>query len=164
MAEHLTTALQGYLPRLASGALVLLLTLVIAAIVRKGVEHWIRRADPEAAVFISKALFVALVIAGGLLALGRLGVHIAALATLAGAFGLAASLSLQDVAKNIVAGLYLLIERPFQMGDQITVSSFTGRVAVVSLRTTTLDAEDGQQVLVPNTMIMSQVVLKKAKT
>ncbi|MGA9347948.1 MAG: mechanosensitive ion channel domain-containing protein [Anaerolineae bacterium] len=94
-------------------------------------------------------------------ALGMSGVHIATLATLMGALGLAISLSLQDVAKNVVAGLYLLVERPFKRGDQIAVRTFTSQVEGIDLRTTTLRTADGQQVIVPNTVILSEVVLKK---
>jgi len=95
-------------------------------------------------------------------ALAALGVHIAALATVVGALGLALSLSLQDTAKNLVAGLYLLAEHPFHVGDQITVRTFTGRVEIIDMRTTTLRTEDGQQVIVPNTIIMSEVIVKQS--
>ncbi|MFN2185496.1 MAG: mechanosensitive ion channel domain-containing protein, partial [Anaerolineae bacterium] len=60
-----------------------------------------------------------------------------------------------------VAGLYLLMERPFESGDQLTVQSFSGRVEAIDLRTTTLTAEDGRKVIVPNTVVLSQVVLRQ---
>jgi len=85
----------------------------------------------------------------------------APLATLIGAFGLAISLALHDTARNFVAGLYLLIERPLRMGDQIIIRSFTGRVELIGLRTTTLRAEDDEQIMMPNIMIMSEIVTKK---
>jgi small-conductance mechanosensitive channel len=112
-------------------------------------------------LFASRVTYVGVLIGGVLLALGVSGIHIAALATLMGALGLAVSLSLQDVAKNFVAGLYLLMERPFKRGDQITVRTFTGRVEAIDLRTTTLYTDDGQHVIVPNTIIMSEIVLKQ---
>jgi small conductance mechanosensitive channel len=84
------------------------------------------------------------------------------MATLIGALGLAVSLSLQDTAKNLVAGLYLLAERPFHVGDQITVRTFTGRVEFIDMRTTTLRTDDDQQVIIPNTIIMSEVVVKQS--
>jgi small conductance mechanosensitive channel len=158
--EHLNAGFSKYLPRAASAAVILLLSLGVALAARKIVELVLRRANPEAEIFLGRATFIGVLVGGALVALGATGMHIAALVTLLGAFGLAVSLSLQDVAKNVVAGLYLLMERPFRMGDQITVLTFTGRVEAIGLRTVILRTEAGQQVLVPNTIVLSEVVMK----
>ena len=159
--EQLSAGLQNHLSRLITAGVVLVLGLAVAFIARRIVHHLLRRADPEAGLFASRMTYIGVLIAACLLALGVSGVHIAALATLLGALGLAVSLSLQDVAKNVVAGLYLLVERPFRRGDQIMVRTFTGQVEVIDLRTTTLRTDDGQQVIVPNTIIMSEVILRQ---
>jgi small conductance mechanosensitive channel len=159
--DRLSAELGVYLSRLVSATAILLLGFGAAFVARKIVDRLLRRTDPSAAVFFSKMTFISVLIVGLLLALGVLGLHIAALATLMGAFGLAFSLSLQDVAKNVVAGLYLLLERPFQLEDQLTVRTFTGQVKMISLRTTMLVMEDGQQVIVPNTVVLSEVVLRQ---
>jgi small conductance mechanosensitive channel len=159
--DSLAAELTSYLPRLASAAVIVLLSVGVAMAARRIVGRVLRRADPEAELFLSRVTLIGVLIGGALLALGVTGVHIAALATLVGALGLAVSLSLQDVAKNVVAGLYLLMERPFQAGNQITIRDFSGRVQAVGLRTMTLVTEDGQQVLVPNTIVLSEVVLKQ---
>jgi small-conductance mechanosensitive channel len=52
------------------------------------------------------------------------------------------------------------MERTFQLWDQITVRTFTGQVTMIGLRTTMLATEDGQQVIMPNTIVLSEVVLK----
>jgi small conductance mechanosensitive channel len=158
--DLLSAELCMYLSRLASAAAILLLGLGAAYFARKIVDRLFRRADLSAAIFFSKMTFISVLVVGFLLAPGVLGLHIAALATLMGALGLAFSLSLQDVAKNVVAGLYLLMERLFQLGDQITVRTFTGHVKMIGLRTTMLATEDGQQVIMPNTIVLSEVVLK----
>ena len=158
---NLVAELLNYLPHLASGVLVLLLSIALAVLVRKVVRWLLRRADSEVLLFTSRATYIGVLVGGALLALSVSGLHIAALATLIGATGLAVSLSLQDVARNFVAGLYLLMERPFRRGDRIVVRTFTGRVEGIDLRTTTLRTDDGQQVIVPNTIIMSEVVLKQ---
>jgi small-conductance mechanosensitive channel len=159
--EHLTTTLLNYLPHLISAGVILLFSFVGAIIVRKVVGRLLFRADPAAQRFACQVAYVAALIGGGLLALAVSGLHIAALATLIGALGLAVSLSLQDVAKNFVAGLYLVIERPFKRGDRITVRSFSGQVEVIDLRTTTLRTDEGHQVILPNTIIMSEIILKQ---
>src|ERR687885_86199 len=52
--------------------------------------------------------------------------------------GLAASLALQDVLKNFVAGVYLLVERPFRIGEWIKVRDYVGAVETIDVRTTVL--------------------------
>ena len=81
---------------------------------------------------------MAVVVLGVLLALTALGVYGMAIATLVGAMGLAISLSLQDVARNLVAGFYLRLEHQFGPGDRIILKGETGEIAFVGLRTTLL--------------------------
>jgi small conductance mechanosensitive channel len=154
--------LKATLPHLIPASGILVLGFLLAWIARLLVSRLVRRLEPQAGRFAGRATYIAVLLGAALLALGVDGVHIAALATLMGAFGLAVSLSLQDVAKNIVAGLYLLMERPFESGDQVTVQSFSGQVEGIDLRATTLTAEDGRQVIVPNTVVLSQIVLKQS--
>ena len=162
LLAKLIADLKTYLPHLISAVAILVLGFFLAWIARLLVSRFVRRVDPQAGRFAGRATYIGVLLGAGLLALGVAGVHVAALATLIGALGLAVSLSLQDVAKNIVAGLYLLMERPFESGDQVTVQSFSGQVQGIDLRTTTLTAEDGRQVIVPNTVVLSQIVLKQS--
>jgi small-conductance mechanosensitive channel len=117
---------------------------------------------PEARRFAGRMVYVATLVVAALLALAVLGVHVAALATLLGALGLAATLALQDVARNFVAGIYLLLERPFGPGDRIIVRGAAGQVIFIGLRTTLPRGDDGAEIIVPNTVILSEVVVRPA--
>jgi small-conductance mechanosensitive channel len=73
--------------------------------------------------------------------------------------GLVIGLSLQDILKNFFAGVWVLVERPFRIGDTIEVTGYVGSVEEISFRTTQLRTEDGRQVIVPNgTFMVSPVV------
>jgi small conductance mechanosensitive channel len=74
----------------------------------------------------------------------------------------AISLSLQDVLKNYVAGIYLLVEQPFKIGDQVEVKGVTGQVEGVEFRMTILRTEAGVQVLVPNNVIFTEVLTNRS--
>ncbi len=81
------------------------------------------------------------------------------------AFGLitaAISLSLQDVLKNFVAGIYLLAEEPFSNGDRLEVSGQVGAVERVNVRTTVIRNDKAEQVLVPNYEVFSKVVTNRS--
>src|SRR5687768_15265287 len=57
--------------------------------------------------------------------------------------GVVIGLSLQDILKNFVAGIWVLVERPFRIGDSIEVTGYSGVVEEISFRTTQLRTDDG---------------------
>jgi small-conductance mechanosensitive channel len=73
--------------------------------------------------------------------------------------GIVVGLSLQDILRNFFAGLWVLVERPFRIGDTIDVSGYTGLVEEISFRTTLLRTDDGRQVIVPNGDFMTKPVV-----
>jgi small-conductance mechanosensitive channel len=62
------------------------------------------------------------------------------------------------VLKNLVAGIYLLIEHPFVIGDRITVNAFSGAVEDIQLRYTALRTENDQRIFIPNSVIFTSPV------
>ncbi len=68
---------------------------------------------------------------------------------------------LQDLLKNVVAGLYILVEGPFHIGEVISTDIYTGKVEDVQLRATKLRIVSGEQVTVPNSMLFSGIVVNK---
>jgi small conductance mechanosensitive channel len=80
------------------------------------------------------------------LAPGRLSTLLAGL----GIAGVTIGFALQDVAKNFIAGILLLLTQPFEIGDTIDVSGFTGKVLAINLRSTEMREADGRFVIIPN--------------
>lgn len=75
--------------------------------------------------------------------LGELGLNVAPIVASASVLGLAIGLGAQSVVKDMVSGLFLLLEDQFGVGDSITANDVTGRVERVGLRVTTLRDEAG---------------------
>jgi small conductance mechanosensitive channel len=73
--------------------------------------------------------------------------------------GVVIGLSLQDILKNFVAGIWVLVERPFRIGDSIEVTGYSGTVEEISFRTTQLRTDDGREVIVPNGTFMTSAVV-----
>ncbi|SRR5579884_3383591 len=149
----------------------LLLALVIALIswrLASTARHWFdrvsarSRADVNLRVLLSRFFYLTLLIYGLLWALEVLGISPAAIVTSLGVFGLAIGLAIQDILKNFFAGVYLLFERPFRIGDEIGVRDHQGRVVDVGMRTTTLRTEDGLQVMIPNSIVLAEVVINRS--
>lgn len=72
--------------------------------------------------------------------------------------GLVIGLSLQDILKNFFAGIYILVERPFRIGDTIEIDGRSGVVEQIAFRTTLLRTVDGRQVIIPNGQLMTGAV------
>jgi small-conductance mechanosensitive channel len=116
------------------------------------------RVDLGTQILLKRALVITWVVATLLIVLGILGVNPAGLVALAGVFGLAFTLAVQDILKNFFSGVYLLLERPFRVGDTIRVKDQLGVVENIGVRTTLLRTADNVQVLVPNATVFGEVV------
>lgn len=71
-------------------------------------------------------------------------------------------LAFQDVLKNFIAGIYLLVERPFTIGDRVKVRDAEGSVEEVDIRTTALKSDTGVIILVPNNIIFTEIVTNRS--
>jgi small conductance mechanosensitive channel len=116
------------------------------------------RVDMGTKILIKRGLSAAYVVLTTLFVLGTLGVNPTGLVAVAGAVGLAFSLAIQDILKNFFSGVYLLLERPFRVGDTIMIKEQLGVVENIGVRTTVLRTEDNVQVLVPNAVVFTEVV------
>lgn len=75
------------------------------------------------------------------------------------AAGVGVGLAAQDVLKNIIGGLVVLLDRPFQVGDLIDVGEHHGEVVDLALRTTVIRTRDDTMAVIPNADMMRQPVL-----
>jgi potassium efflux system protein len=73
-----------------------------------------------------------------------------------GALGVGIGLGLQSIVNNLVSGVILAIERPIQVGDFIEVSSVSGRVKEIGIRSSRISTQDGAEVIIPNGDMLSQ--------
>lgn len=101
----------------------------------------------------------AIVTIGIIFAIGRLGVHWNQLQWMAAAFTVGLGFGLQEIFANFVSGLIVLFERPFRVGDVISIGDVDGSVARIRTRATTLIDWDNKEVIVPNkTFITDRMV------
>jgi small conductance mechanosensitive channel len=64
----------------------------------------------------------------------------------------------QDIFKNFLAGILILIQRPFHINDQIIVGDYEGTVEQIDIRTTRLRTYDGERILIPNAQVFASSV------
>ena len=64
----------------------------------------------------------------------------------------------QDIFKNFLAGIILLIEEPFRLGDEVEIGDFKGKIENISIRTTKIRTYNGEMVLLPNSTVFTDAV------
>lgn len=106
--------------------------------------------DAGARYAITSVLRYAIVGVGALVGFGLLGLRWSQLQWLAAALSVGLGFGLQEIFANFVSGLILLFERPFRVGDVITVGSLSGRVTRIRTRATTILDSDNREIVVPN--------------
>ena len=111
------------------------------------------RAATLGAVLRSLAGFAVWVLAG-ITVLGEIGINLAPLVASAGIAGVALGFGAQSLVKDFLAGLFILIEDQFGVGDVIDAGEATGTVEAVSLRTTRLRDTEGTAWHIPNGQIL----------
>lgn len=108
------------------------------------------RIDAASRYAITSVLRYAIVITGLLVGLNLLGLRWSQLQWLAAALTVGLGFGLQEIFANFVSGLILLFERPFRVGDIITVGEFSGRVTRIRTRATTIQDFDNKEIVIPN--------------
>jgi MscS family membrane protein len=102
-----------------------------------------------------------LVIVGLGVVLSHFGINVTALTAALGLGALAISLAARDTIADAIAGLIILVDRPFRVGDRIEIQGANtwGDVADIGLRTTRIRTRDNRMVIVPNSVISANQVI-----
>jgi small-conductance mechanosensitive channel len=105
--------------------------------------------------FVARMLIWSLLI---LLGLSNLGVNITALLAGLGVGGVAVALALQNVLGDLFASLSIALDKPFVIGDNLTIDTFIGKVEHIGIKTTRLRSESGEQIILSNADILKSRV------
>lgn len=108
--------------------------------------------------FLGRVAKISLVVFGIVTALGTAGVNVSALVAGLGLTGFALGFAFRDILSNLLAGMLLLVYRPFGRGDRISVTGLEGLVAHIDLRYTVLQAED-KTILLPNASLFTNPII-----
>lgn len=90
--------------------------------------------------------------------LANLGVNITAMVTSLGVGGIAVALAVQNILGDLFASLAITLDKPFEVGDAISVGAISGTVERVGLKTTRLRAPGGEEVVMSNADLLKNAV------
>lgn len=160
--EALRDTTIDYLLRTLWALLTVIVAILIARAIRGASMRALnrKRAHPNVVVLLGNLSQLIVFLLGALVVLaiytqGAFGWILTSFSVL----GLVVGLSLQDILKNFFSGIYILVERPFRIGDTVQIDAHSGVVQEISFRTTQLRTDDGREVVVPNAMLMTSAVV-----
>ncbi|WP_276260259.1 mechanosensitive ion channel family protein [Haloglomus litoreum] len=162
---------QQYVPAVVSALTTLVIFVVVfvlvytvgKAVVTRTVEGSLERREFDPTIVslaVSTTVVVVAVLSVAIAAtVAGFGVVLAAFATLAGALALAVGFAAQDLIANFVAGIFIIQDEPFEVGDWIEWNGNSGVVREIQLRVTKLDTFDNEMVTVPNSDLAGAAVV-----
>jgi len=101
------------------------------------------------------------VIVAILIGVGALGIDFTNLAIVLGALSVGIGLGLQNIANNVISGVFLLVERPIKAGDWVSVGGHEGFVRRINIRATEVETFQRTHVLVPNSIFLQNPVVNR---
>jgi small-conductance mechanosensitive channel len=109
-----------------------------------------RTKNPQPITLISQLAYWLVVILVAAISLQMVGFNLTAFLAGLGIAGITIGFALQDVSKNFIAGLLMLIQQPFEIGESIEIGGYSGTVLAIDMRATKLRTGDGRIVHIPN--------------
>jgi small-conductance mechanosensitive channel len=110
------------------------------------------------AQLITTLSFTIYIVGGGFLIYGIVQPPKALLLAISGTLAVAIGLSIKDFVASIVAGVILLFDRPFQVGDRVSFGGTYGEISTIGLRAVRLVTLDDSMVTIPNSRFLTDVV------
>ena len=129
-------------------------------------RYFHRRATPGgedeqvtvAHTFITWVLQISVWVIFALALLQNLGINVSTLVASLGIGGIAIALAVQNVLGDLFASLSIATDKPFEVGDSISVAGFSGKVEHVGLKTTRVRADSGEQIVIANAQILKDTL------
>lgn len=151
------------LPNLLIASLVLVITFVLARLMRKATEKVFPRISHSAALnnLASAMVYISVVIVGIFFALSilRLDKTVTSLLAGVGIIGLALGFAFQDIAANFISGVIIAVRKPFGVGDVIETNEHFGTIERINMRTIDIRRQTGELVKLPNRKVFESAVI-----
>ena len=159
--ENLLRGLASFFGDLVLAALIFIVGWFLARLAARLTKKAISRGKVDALVasFVGSLVKALVMIVAAVSAVAQLGINITSLVAALGAAGLTASFALQGSLSNLVSGMQIIFTKPFKMGDYLSFGTYEGTVKRIEILSTTLSTFDNKEVIIPNSMITSDVVV-----
>ena len=117
-----------------------------------------KKLDPNQTMIARRLAFYVVMSLALLTGFNEAGINLSVLIGAAGVLSVAIGFASQTTISNLISGIFMLLERPFMMGDVIRIGNTTGEVITVGLFSTILKTLDNQMVRIPNESLMKSEI------
>jgi small-conductance mechanosensitive channel len=125
----------------------------------RGIERTLStRLDVHQVMVFKRFAFYSILILATITGLNEAGVNLNVLVGAAGVASVAIGFASQTTMSNLVSGIFILLERPFLIGDTIKVGNTTGEVSLMGLFSTILKTPENMMVRIPNEILMKSEI------
>lgn len=159
--ELLITQAVAWLPSLFSAILILGVFWVIFRLTRLPLASILARTgfDKALAGMLVNVYRFTLLGFAIIMAASQVGINVGAALAGLGVVGLTIGFAAKDTLSNIMSGFLIFWDKPFRVGDWVTVASHYGKVAEITMRTTRLRTRNNTWVIIPNETVINQVMV-----
>jgi small conductance mechanosensitive channel len=141
-----------------------LLILGFGFLVGRWLAKWLEKAlqhlemEPPVRHLLVRIARIAVFLLFGIMALQNLGVELLPLIAGLGVAGAGVAFAMQGLLGNLIAGMTIILSKPFRVGEYIGIVGVEGRVDTITLFQTTLVHPDRSRVVVPNRKIVGEIL------
>jgi len=129
---------------------------ILSFYIRRTLKEKVKKDTREIVIKIITYGIVAIAV---LYALMELGINLSGFMVAGGVAGVILGFAGQGIIGNLIAGIFLIIERPIKIGDQVNIDSFAGYVEDIRIVSTTIRTYDGLYVRIPNQNIFTSSII-----
>ena len=151
----------GLLPKLIIGLIVFVIFMILARGVRRLIIKGTESRSRSLSLLLGRLARTAVIILGVLVFLLIVvpDFDVTGLIGILGISGVAIGFAFKDIFENFLAGILILLTRPFVVGDQIKMGDYEGTVENIETRATTLKTFDSKRVVIPNADLYTNSVV-----
>ncbi len=165
-AELFVNGMMAFLPDLLAALAILLVFWLVYRMTRKPLWLVLQRAgfhENLIKLLIENIYKFILIFLSIIMAGGQVGINIGAMLAGFGVAGIAIGFAAQDSLANTIAGFLIFWDKPFEVGDWITVADQYGQVTNITLRSTRIRTNNNTYVVIPNKGVIDTVLVNHTK-
>jgi small conductance mechanosensitive channel len=163
---QLLTQIVEYLPKLFASLVVIVLFWLVYRLTRLPLAGLLERAGLHHTLvnLLVRNLYRATVMIFALvMAADQIGVNVGAALAGLGVVGIAVGFAAQDSIANVISGIMIFMDKPFEVGDWITVVDQSGEVNDITMRSTRIRTKRNTYVVIPNKTIIDAVLVNHSQ-
>lgn len=164
--ESLLTQAVEFVPAVLAALMILLLFYLLFRLTRGTLVLALEKAGlakPLVVMLVDTIYRLSVLVFALIMAADQIGINVGAALAGIGVVGLALGFAAQDSLANIIAGFLIFVDKPFEVGDWISVTDEYGMVSDITMRSTRIRSNQNTYIIIPNQAIINATLVNHSK-